>query len=71
MPRQPKKPARGRPKKDPGEVRNYILQVRLTTDERELLDSAARVKSLDTSAWVRMEALQLARVILNRPPENP
>ncbi|HEX4609412.1 MAG TPA: hypothetical protein VH092_14540 [Urbifossiella sp.] len=61
MPRQPKKPARGRPKKDPGEIRDHILQVRLTADERELLDYVARAKVLDTSTWVRAEMLSLAR----------
>lgn len=58
---KPRKPATGRPKKQPGEARTAILQVRLTPAERELLDAAARSKSLDTSAWVRMEALAIAK----------
>ena len=66
MPKTPKRP-RGRPKKDPGEARDSILQVRLTAAERELLDAAARVKALDTSAWVRSEMLALARAMLRRP----
>ena len=56
-----RKPVTGRPKKQPGEARTAILQVRLTVAERELLDKAARAKALDTSAWVRMEALALAK----------
>jgi hypothetical protein len=64
MPKSPKKTAVGRPKKQPGEARDYKLQVRLTEAERKLLDDAAQSKSLDTSAWVRSEALALARQLL-------
>jgi uncharacterized protein (DUF1778 family) len=68
MPKPPKKKPTGRPKKPPGEARDSILQVRLTADERKLLDDAARAKALDTSAWVRMEALALARAVLASAP---
>lgn len=64
MPKRTKKAATGRPKKPPGEARDAILQVRLTAEERKLLDDAARAKSLDTSAWVRSESLALARAVL-------
>lgn len=61
MNKKPTAPARGRPKKAPGESRDAILQVRLTGEERKMLDDAARMKSLDTSAWVRTEVLAIAR----------
>lgn len=64
MSNKPKKTAKGRPKKPPGEARNSILQVRLTATERKLLDDAANAKALDTSAWVRMETLALAKQLL-------
>lgn len=52
---------RGRPKKQPGESRSVVLQVRLTPEERALLDQAARTRGVDTSTWVRMEVLAIAR----------
>ncbi len=51
-------------KKPPGTARKTILQVRLTEDERKILDDAAQAKALDTSAWVRMEAIALAKALL-------
>jgi uncharacterized protein (DUF1778 family) len=61
-----KKPVLGRPKKPAGAARDSILQVRLTEAERKLLDDAAQSKALDTSAWVRMEALALAKHLLEK-----
>lgn len=50
-----------RPKKPAGEVRENVLRIRLTEDERRLLDEMAKSKSLDTSAWARSELLGLAK----------
>jgi uncharacterized protein (DUF1778 family) len=66
MAKRTKKPVMGRPPKQPGEVRNSILQVRLTAEERETLDRAAHTKALDTSAWVRTEMLALANQLLQK-----
>ena len=68
MAKTPKKPARGRPRKQDGQGRGYKLQVRLTSAERDLLDAAAQSKALDTSAWVRSEMLALARQLLRTDP---
>jgi uncharacterized protein (DUF1778 family) len=57
---------RGRPKKPNPERRDSILQVRLTAEERAVLDEAARGVALETSTWVRMEALALAKKLLGR-----
>ena len=54
----------GRPKKTDRERRDSILQVRLTATERATLDAAAASRALDTSAWVRSEALALAAQML-------
>lgn len=64
MAKTPRKAATGRPKKSSGEARDHIMHVRLTADERELLDAGAKIKALDTSAWVRSEMLALARQLL-------
>jgi hypothetical protein len=51
---------RGRPKKPEGEVRENVLRIRLTDEERAALDEAARARHLDTSTWARAELLALA-----------
>jgi hypothetical protein len=50
-----------RPKKPTGAARGKFLRIRLTEDERRTLDEGAKVKSLETSTWARMELLALAR----------
>jgi hypothetical protein len=52
---------RGRPKKTEGERRDNILRVRLTEDERRLLDQFAQEKALDTSSWARAALVALAK----------
>jgi len=53
----------GKPKK-PEQVKTYMLRVRMTEEERALLEEAARHKSLETSTWARSELVALARKIL-------
>jgi hypothetical protein len=50
-----------RPSKAEGEARENVLRIRLTTEERSLLDQAARSKTLETSTWARSELVALAR----------
>lgn len=64
MAKTPGKKPMGRPRKVPSEARTVIMHVRLTGEERDVLEAAARAKSLDTSAWVRSEMLALARKVL-------
>jgi len=47
------KARRGRP--------NHVLRIRLTEEERRVLDEAAQARTLDTSTWARAELLALAR----------
>ena len=51
-------------KKNPAQVKNYMLRVRMTDEERRLLEEAARLKSLQLSAWVRSEMVALARTMV-------
>lgn len=60
---------RGRPKKPPGEARGKLFQIRVTEEERTLIEQAANVKSLDASAWARSELLSLARKVIAKKPE--
>jgi uncharacterized protein (DUF1778 family) len=53
-----------RPRKPTGEVKEYMLRVRMTQEERDLLEEAAKLKSLQLSSWVRSEMLALARKVL-------
>jgi uncharacterized protein (DUF1778 family) len=57
---------RGRPKKPEGEAKTYMLRVRMTQEERDLLEGAAKSKSLQLSSWVRSEMLALARRVLTK-----
>jgi uncharacterized protein (DUF1778 family) len=54
----------GRPKKPDTEAMQAVLRIRMTAEDRALLDAAARLKSLETSSWVRSEMVALARRIL-------
>jgi hypothetical protein len=53
-----------RQKKPDSESKSYMLRVRMTQDDRKLLDEAAKFKSLETSTWARSELVALARKIL-------
>ena len=57
----------GKPK-DPAKVRKNTLRVRLTEEERKLVDEAARRNGQETSTWVRAEILALARAMLSKKP---
>lgn len=50
----------GRPKGPTGNARGNVLRIRLTDEERQLLDEVAAAVTLDTSTWARSELLALA-----------
>jgi uncharacterized protein (DUF1778 family) len=51
----------GRPKKPDADAKTYMLRIRMTEDDRKLLEEAARAKSLETSTWARSELVALAK----------
>lgn len=55
---------RGRPKKPAGEARTHLFQIRVSADERAIIEQAAVAKSLDASAWARSELLSTARKVI-------
>jgi hypothetical protein len=55
----------GKPK-DPDQVKTYMLRVRMTEVEHQLLEEAARTRSLPLSGWARSELLELARRLLKK-----
>jgi uncharacterized protein (DUF1778 family) len=61
----------GRPKKPEPETKSYMLRIRMTEEERALLEEAARFRSLETSTWARSELVTLARRILARDRRQP
>ena len=61
----------GRPKKPPAESKTYMLRVRMTAEERDILEQAAKAKSLQLSSWVRSEMLALARVLVGTDGKPP
>jgi uncharacterized protein (DUF1778 family) len=58
----------GKPK-DPTKVKSFMLRIRMTEEERGLVEEAARLKSLETSTWVRFEIVALARKLLAKRPQ--
>lgn len=42
----------------------YMLRIRMSQADRELMEQAAKVKSLQLSSWARSELVALARSIL-------
>jgi uncharacterized protein (DUF1778 family) len=49
----------GKPKESE-RVKRYTLRVRMTDADRQLLEEAARSKSLEMSTWARSELVALA-----------
>jgi hypothetical protein len=56
----------GRHKKPPGEAKSYMLRIRMTQEERALLEEAAKAQSLETSTWARSALVTLARKLVGR-----
>jgi uncharacterized protein (DUF1778 family) len=56
----------GRQKKPESEAKNAVLRIRMTHQDRALLDAAAKGKSLETSSWARSELVALARRIIGK-----
>jgi uncharacterized protein (DUF1778 family) len=54
----------GRPKKPEAETLSYMLRIRMSQEDRELLEQASKFKSLQLSTWARSELVALARKIL-------
>jgi uncharacterized protein (DUF1778 family) len=55
----------GRQKKPAAEAKTYMLRIRMTENERRLLEEAAKTKTLETSTWARSELVILARKVLS------
>ena len=58
----------GRKPKPPSEAMSYMLRIRMTEEDRALLEEAAKARSLETSTWARSELVALARKVLDRKP---
>jgi len=56
----------GRPKKKDFEAKTFMLRIRMTGEDRELLEQAAKRKSLQMSSWARSELIELARKLLSK-----
>ena len=41
-----------------------MLRIRMTEGDRELIDAAAKSKSLETSTWARSELVAMAKKML-------
>jgi hypothetical protein len=56
----------GRRKKTDSDAKSYMLRIRMTEEDRALLEDAAKAKSLETSTWARSELVTLAKKILGK-----
>jgi len=56
----------GRPKKPESDTLAYMLRIRMSHDDRELLEQAAKIKALQLSSWARSELVALARKIIDK-----
>jgi uncharacterized protein (DUF1778 family) len=56
----------GRHKKTEADAKTYMLRIRMTEEDRKLLEAAARSKSLETSTWARSELVHLAKKRLEK-----
>ena len=54
----------GRAKKPEKDSKTYMLRIRMTEEERKLLEEAAQSRSLETSTWARSELVLLARRVI-------
>ena len=55
---------RGRPPLPEDERKGYMFRLRMTQEERELLDKAAKRDGTDTSAWARATLIAKAKRVL-------
>lgn len=46
--------------------KTFMLRVRMTEADRDLLEAAARYKSLTLSSWARSELVALARKVIGK-----
>ena len=44
----------------------FMLRIRMTQEDRALLEQAAKIKSLQLSSWARAELVELARKIIKK-----
>ena len=56
----------GRKKKPVKDAKTYMLRIRMTEEDRQVLEEAAKSKSLETSTWARSELVSLAKRLLGR-----
>ncbi len=56
----------GRHRKPSPETKKYMLRIRMTQEDRALLEAAAKFKSLETSTWARSELVAMARKVLEK-----
>jgi hypothetical protein len=54
----------GRPRKSGDLLMNVPLRIMLTTEQKGMIDEAARLEGLDTSTWARPILLGAARLTL-------
>ena len=60
----------GRKKKAEDDRRDDQIRVRVSAEEHDLLERAAKIMSIDLSSWMRSLAVGEARKVLQIPPDS-
>jgi uncharacterized protein (DUF1778 family) len=55
-----------RPRKPEGDVKKFMVTIRVTDDEREALRRAADIDRRSVSDWLRLLALDTAQTVIAR-----
>jgi uncharacterized protein (DUF1778 family) len=53
-----------RPRKSGNLLMNVPLRIMLTTEQKQMIDEAARIEEFDTSTWARPILLEAARTAI-------
>jgi uncharacterized protein (DUF1778 family) len=54
----------GRPKKPEADTLSYMLRIRMSPEDRQIMEQASKIERLQLSTWARSELVALARKII-------
>jgi uncharacterized protein (DUF1778 family) len=61
-----KKADSGKPRKAPDELKDNLIKVRVTDDQKRLFADTAEAEGLDVSSWLRQVGIRAAKVVSDR-----
>jgi len=61
-----KKEPAGKPRKAPDELKDNLIKVRVTDDQKRLFTDTADAEGLDVSSWLRQVGIRAAKMVGDR-----